>query len=104
MKAMRFKLISGILIGLLFGYCLAARADKINSPPPFRDISPALQHYIRELYDNFHVLEVTTTNPDGARTGKKGATLHLQTGGKFYHCENTNGSTTWRCVELTDTP
>ncbi len=98
------------IIGLILSFSLIGNvyADKISAPPPlskeYEDVSEVLYHYLKEIFDNFHVLEVTTTNPDGTRSGIKGAMLQLQTGGKIYHCENSDGSTTWRCVELTDTP
>lgn len=98
------KFIIGLFIGLFLGSCAIVFAGKITTPPPFTKINPNLQHWLYEVYQHFQILEVTTTNPDGSRNGKKGEMLHLQTGGKFYHCENTDGSTTWRAVELTDTP
>ena len=79
-------------------------ASKISSPPPLAETSPALQHYLQELYDNYHRLEVVTTNPDGSRYGKKGDMLLLQTGGNSYLEINTDSSTTWLGVQLTDTP
>jgi len=77
---------------------------KISAPPPLPGESAAEQHYLYEIFQNFNRLEVVTTKPDGNRSGKKGDMLHLQTGGKYYHCENVDSLTTWRCVELTDVP
>jgi hypothetical protein len=92
---------------LLIGFILIAVqsfADRISAPPPLPEEPVAEQHYFKEIYDNFHRLEVTTTNPDGSRNGKKGDMLLSQTGGKHYLEINTNSSTTWHGVELTDTP
>ncbi len=93
------------LLGLFLGvYMSFAFAGNILPPPPL-DSEPAVeQHYFDEIYRNWHRLEVVTTNPDGARNGKKGDMLHLQTGGNYYHCENVDSLTTWRCSQLTDIP
>jgi len=102
------RLFIGLLLGISLVLNFSAFGDKISAPPPlgkeYADVSQVLYHYLKEIFDNYHVLEVTTTNPDGARNGIKGAMLQLQTGGKIYHCENSDGSTAWVCVELTDTP
>lgn len=95
------KFIIGFICGFLFSAGLVL-ADNITSPPPIKD--PTIAHYFKQIYDNFHRLQVVTTNPDGSRNGKKGDMLHLQTGGNYYHCENVDSSTTWRCVQLLDVP
>lgn len=92
-----------VFIAILFFAC-TAYAGHISSPPPLADLPVSLQLYLKELYDHFGTIEVVTTNPDGSRVGSKGEMLQLQTGGNYYHCENVDGSTTWRCVQLTDTP
>ena len=93
------------MLGLLLGLFIStAFADKISSPPPLSKDLVIIQHYLQEIYRNLHRLEVVTTNPDGSRQGKKGDQLQLQTGGNYYHCENADSSTTWRCNQLTDTP
>lgn len=79
-------------------------AGHISAPPPLKDLPVSLQHYLKELYDNFHVLETVTTNPDTVRNGRMGEQLYLQTGGLHYHCINTDGVKVWRCEEITDTP
>lgn len=84
--------------------CTVVYAGHITAPPPLKDMPVSLQHYLKQLYDHFGSIEVVTSNPDGSRRGSKGEKLHLQTGGSFYDCTNTDGSTTWRCVELTDIP
>jgi len=90
-----------LMLMLVGGICFA---DKIPSPPPLKESPPALQDYLSEIYENFHRLEVVTTNPDGSRTGKKGDMLLLQTGGNSYLEINSDSSTAWLGVQLTDTP
>ena len=89
--------ILGILIcvGVVF-------ADNITSPPPIKD--PTISHYFKQIYDNFHRLQVVTTNPDGVRSGKKGDMVLLQTGGSSYLEINSDSSTTWLGILLSDTP
>jgi len=91
-----------ILVFLLI--VVTAEAGHITAPPPLKDLPVSLQHYLKQLYDNFNVLETVIVNPDGVRNGKMGEQLYLQTGGLHYHCINTDGSTVWRCEEITDTP
>lgn len=96
------------LIGFIFGFILAVgasvSADNIPSPPPLSTLPPELQHYLESIYVNFHRIPVTTTNPDGSRNGKRGDMVLLQTGGTSYLEINSDSSTTWRGVALTDTP
>ena len=91
-----------VLILVLFG--VIANADKITSPPPFPKESTALKLYMQDVYDNLHVLQVVTSNPDGSRNGRKGEMVLLQTGGNTYLEINSDSSTTWLGVQLTDTP
>jgi len=93
------------VFGFIIGFILSGMivfADNISAPPPIPD--PSVYHYFRQIYENFHRLQVVTANPDGTRNGKKGDMLHLQTGGNYYHCENVDSSTTWRCIQLLDVP
>lgn len=95
-----------IVIGFILGFitmAVIALADKIPSPPPIKENS-ALYKYLFELYENFHRFEVVTTNPDGNRRGLLGDTIILQTGGTTYLEVNTNSSTQWRGIALSDTP
>lgn len=64
----------------------------------------ALDKDIKTLFDYISRLEVVTTNPDGSRQGKKGEAVLLQTGGNSYVEINTDGSTTWLGVILSNTP
>lgn len=97
---MRFLL--GLITGVFLSTGVIAYADKISSPPPIQD--PSVYHYLRQIYENFHRLEVVTTNPDGVRSGKKGDMLLLQTGGTNYIEINTDSTTEWRGVALSNTP
>ena len=90
-----------IILLLSFG---VAYADKISAPPILQDEPVAEQLYFQEIYNNFHKLEVTTTNPDGARSADKGSMIFLQTGGNSFLEINSNGSTEWLGVQLTNTP
>ena len=93
------------IAGFIFGFLLSAVivfADNISAPPPIKDAN--VLHYFTQIYNNFHRLQVVTTNPDGTRNGKTGDMILLQTGGTSYLEINTNSSTTWRGVALSDTP
>lgn len=90
------------LIGIILGLATVTMADNITSPPPMPD--PTIALYFQEIYENFHRLQVVTTNPDGTRNGKKGDMVLLQTGGNTFLEINTNSSTQWRGILLSDTP
>jgi len=93
--------ILGIIMGFIFSAAIAT-ADILPAPPPLQDVN--VYTYLRQIYENFHRLQVVTTNPDGNRRGKIGDMVLLQTGGNSYIEINTTGSTVWRGVILTDTP
>ena len=101
---MTFSIKFIICLILAFSLYTAVNADNIPSPPPLPDDSPALQHYLRSIYDNLHRLPVTTTSPNGSRRGKKGDMVLLQTGGIHYLEVNTDSSTSWSGVQLSITP
>ena len=93
------------IIGLIAGFLLSAvvvMADNISAPPPIKDVS--ILHYFNQIYANFHRLQVVTTNPDGTRNGKKGDMILLQTGGSSYLEINSDSSTTWLGILLSNTP
>ena len=94
----------GVILGFILAISLTAMADNIPSPPPLSGQPPELQHYLRSIYENFHRLPVTTTNPDGVRNGKKGDMVLLITGGSYYLEINVDSLQTWRGVALTNTP
>lgn len=95
------KFITGFIIGFLISSA-AVYADIISAPPPINDVN--VYHYLRQIYENFHRLQVMTSTPNGTRTGKKGDMILLQTGGNSYLEINTDSSTTWKGVILTETP
>jgi len=99
----RSYLIGGVL-GFILAISINVMADNIPSPPPLASQPPELQHYLRSIYENFHRLPVTTTNPDGSRRGKKGDMVLLQTGGNSYIEVNSDSSTTWLGILLSNTP
>ena len=70
----------------------------------YRD-NQALNKDLQQLYDYISRLEVTNSNPDGLRIGRLGDVVLLQTGGNNYVeiCTDDN-TTTWRGVQLSDTP
>ena len=98
---MKFKI--GIFIGFFLISTLVL-ADNISAPPPFPKSEPSVSFYFKQIYDNFHRLQVETVNPDGIRSGKKGDMILLQTGGISYLQINTDSLKTWRGVALSDTP
>ncbi len=95
------RILFGFILGFLSSAVLAS-ADLISAPPPIKDA--AIYHYLREIYENFHRLQVVTTNPDGVRNGKKGDMVLLQTGGSSYLEINSDSGNTWLGVILTNTP
>ena len=69
------------------------------------DITPdALNQRFRRLYENHDRMDYTTTNPDGAREGKRGEFILLLSGGTYYIEVNVDSGTVWRGVALSNTP
>ena len=69
------------------------------------DITPdKLNIRFRKLFDSHNTLEYVTTNPDGVRTAKQGYAVLLLSGGNYYLEVNVDSGTTWRGVNLTNTP
>ena len=98
------RIFLGIVLGFFLATTVSSFGDRISSPPPLDESLAIVQHYLEEIYVNFHRLQVLTTNPDGSRYGKKGDMVLLQTGGSSYLEINSDSSTAWLGVELTDTP
>jgi len=73
-------------------------ADKISSPPPFPKLNPSLEHYLYEIYMNFHVPAITTSAPNGSRQGIMGELVIYNNSGTFELHVNTDGSTTWQKI------
>lgn len=70
--------------------------ERIPSAPPLREASPELQEYLDIISDNFHVLSVTTTAPNGSRKGVVGELVLYNNGGTFSIWTNTTSSTVWQ--------
>jgi hypothetical protein len=98
------KIFTGVIIGFILAISINVMADNIPSPPPLAGQPAELQHYLESIYVNFHRLPVTTTNPDGSRSGKKGDMVLLITGGNYYLEINVDSSNTWRGVQLLNVP
>jgi hypothetical protein len=98
------QILVGFVFGIILGFATVTFAGKISAPPPLPDLPVSLQSYLKRIYDNIHSIEVTTDNPDGSRNGQKGDMLLLQTGGSSYIEINTDGSTAWLGIVLSDTP
>ena len=90
------RLIEGIIIGLLISICVSGFFGLISAPPPLEDSPVPLQHYLQELYSNYHILEITTTAPDTNRSGKKGQLVIYNNSGTFELYANDDGSTSWQ--------
>lgn len=89
------QFIAGFILGAFVTSSIVL-AGQIASPPPFGDINPALQHYLREIYDNIHIPPVTTTAPNNSRRGREGAIVIYNNSGTYELWIKTNvDSTDW---------
>ena len=93
------KFITGFIIGFILSGMIVS-ADNISAPPPIKDAN--IFHYFTQIYNNFHRLQVVSSDPDASRNGKKGDMLFYLTGGVGSFCVNTDSSTDWDCTVLTD--
>ena len=84
-----------IILAITF-FALPSLADKISAPPPLKDEPPAEQHYLKEIYDNFHNLEIVTSSPDGSKKGKKGQVILYNNSGTYTLWCNVDNSTDWQ--------
>ena len=98
---MNKKFLFGLITSILM-VCTWAIADNISAPPPIKDADTF--HYLRQVYENLHRLQVVTTTPSGSRNGKRGDMVLLQTGGSSYLMINTDSSTTWLGEQLSIVP
>lgn len=64
---------------------------------PYRD-NQALDKDITTLYDWISRLDITTTAPNGSKTGFKGEGILYNNSGKFELWVNTDGATAWQNV------
>ena len=103
------KFILGFILGsFLFtgiGYSL-----RISKPPRLTGFDDsnlvALNLALEQLWETTgrYNLNIVTTNPDGNTIGKIGDIILFNNSGTFYLEINTDNSTTWRGVQLTNTP
>lgn len=79
-------------IGIAYG-------DKISAPPQLPDEPVAEQIYLREIYNNFHVPEVTTTAPNNNRTAIEGQLIFYDNSGTYELWVKTDtDSTDWQKI------
>jgi len=93
-----------IFLMLVLLFPVNSYAGKISAPPVLKEEPIAEQLYFREIYDNFHRLEVVTTNPNNFRTGKKGDMVLFQTGDDNYLQVNVNSAKIWSGAALLSVP
>lgn len=101
------KKIICILIILLF-LSITSYGFRIGKPPRFTKLDDPVQitqlnNVLEDLWNitnGRYNINIVTTNPNGSFKGDVGNMLLLSTGGNFYHCENTDGSTSWGCTQL----
>lgn len=91
-------MILGVLLGVLLAIAVNVSAGLISSPPPLGDLPVALQHYLTEIRNNLHVPAITTTAPNGSRSGRKGELVLYNNSGTYSLYCNTDGSTTWQAL------
>ena len=104
----------GAALGLCVGLGLTAphtEAVRLPKPPTLIDVSPAsltrLNNYLEALWQLTNgrmTFDVTTTNPNGSRSGTNGDALFYSAAGSYKFCVNTTATTpvtttgtTWRC-------
>lgn len=92
-----FKFSFGLILGLLIS---TAFADKISSPPPLDEKLVIVQHYLQDIYQNLHRLEVISSSPDTTRNGKKGDMLLYISGVTYRLYINVDSITSWKYVAL----
>ena len=103
------KFIVGFVLGLIIAVGINVFAYRIQNPPNIyseQDFT-ALNNFLDEIWkvtDGRYNLDVVTVNPDGNTKGDTGDMLLYNNSGTFYLEINTNSTTVWRGVQLTDTP
>lgn len=82
-----------IILLLLVPFLIGA---KISSPPPLSDNLAALQHYLYEIFRNFHVLDVVDSIPTSTPTEGTTRAYHSGTTYRIYSYLNDQ----WKYVAL----
>ena len=100
-----------LLTLLILGICATSFAYRTSKPVPIYEINEntlvELNSTLEELWDltnGRYSLDLVTVNPDGATRGDIGDMLLLNDSGTYYLEINVDGGTTWRGVQLTNTP
>jgi len=92
-----------IILMLLFSVVLAY-AGNIPEPPTLSREDTELRIYLKTIKDNLNNLEILTSNPDGSRKAKAGDSVIFNNSGTYYLEFNIDGGTTWKGIQLSDTP
>lgn len=103
------RIISIIIIITLFA--IPVYAYRISKPDKITKIDEASLAKLNIILENLwdltngrYTLNIVTSNPDGSAKGTIGDVVLFNNSGTFYLEINTDGSTQWRGVQLTDTP
>jgi len=92
----RFRKHLILLVLLAFSFSTWVWADKIPPSNPGEDTPREVQEYLDRIYNNWQILEITTTAPNGNLKGKIGKVILYETGGTFSLWVNTTSSTVWQ--------
>lgn len=84
-------------IAALFLICTEAWAGELPPPTPNPDRDTADELYLRQIYQHWNNMEITTTNPNGNIRGIAGDILIYNNGGSYKFCALVTAPTTWRC-------
>ena len=94
-----------LILGTVYNlqYC---NAGQLRNPPVVPDQTIEQINFNNDIHRNWNNLEITTTNPDGSRTGRRGDILLLNDSGTYYLevCVSSPTGTVWNGSALSDTP
>ena len=103
------KFIIGLIVGLMISS--VAYGYRFGKPQRITDYDDRgliiLNEALEQLWDAVngrYTLNVETTNPDGSLSGDKGDMVLYDAGATEYLEINVDGGTTWKGVQITDTP
>jgi len=85
---------------ILRGIVMELQAGELRTPPPLLGEPVEEQTYFRDIWRNWNNLKIITTNPNGSDEGQKGDMVFFDTATDKI-CINVDGSTAWRCANLT---
>jgi len=107
------RVLISILLCLFIGLATFnnLQAYRISKPDKITEINDEslvrLNTILEDLWDitnSRYQMGYVTTNPDGSRNGDIGDFVLFNNNGTYYLAINVDGLTTWRSVQLTDTP